>query len=295
MKKLKTFLLSLLLLRAGNDGFTNDLKTSREMKDIPTCILGYKDGDLLPDKTAYLTFDDGPTDWTWEILEILKNHNVKATFFISAYWNNRQHKIKSSFFRYKNALLRMKKEGHVIGNHTANHRVLSFLTEEEIKHEFTLNQSILNNTLGDEAPIMTIIRPPLGYPWYKKSTYETKFKVARAIQNTGIIILWTKNFDSRDSWNWVKGEWYKKSQKVDNEHPDFIEKKNAIVKRIVGDAKGQGMIILMHDSHNSTVCALPEIIIKLKAKGYFFATIEDYFIWKYGKKSKDIVEQCQIK
>ncbi|HON16819.1 MAG TPA: polysaccharide deacetylase family protein, partial [Spirochaetota bacterium] len=87
----------------------------------------------------------------------------------------------------------------------------------------------------------------------------------------------------------------KKSQKVDNEHPDFIEKKNAIVKRIVGDAKGQGMIILMHDSHNSTVCALPEIIIKLKAKGYFFATIEDYFIWKYGKKSKDIVEQCQIK
>src|SRR5262249_6234907 len=47
--------------------------------------VGFPDGDdLLPPHVAYLTFDDGPSDWTGEVLDILATESVKATFFVNA-------------------------------------------------------------------------------------------------------------------------------------------------------------------------------------------------------------------
>lgn len=64
------------------------------------------------DKQAALTFDDGPdATWTPQILEILREKNVKATFFV----------IGSQAQKYPEMLRQLSKDGHTIGNHTQNH------------------------------------------------------------------------------------------------------------------------------------------------------------------------------
>lgn len=61
------------------------------------------------DKYVYLTFDEGyEAGYTPRILEVLKQNNVKATFFLTAHYINTQEEL----------VRQMIKEGHIIGNHT---------------------------------------------------------------------------------------------------------------------------------------------------------------------------------
>lgn len=71
-------------------------------------------------KTVYLTFDDGPSDRTEEILNILDKYHVKATFFVTYQDEKYDHLIK-----------RMYKEGHTIGLHTASHNYREVYASEE--------------------------------------------------------------------------------------------------------------------------------------------------------------------
>ncbi len=250
---------------------------------------GFYSGDSLPEKSAYLTFDDGPSDWTESILDILKQEDVKATFFISAYWNNRKMIGRNSFQKQKKALQRMVKEGHVIGSHTSHHKVLTVLTPAEIRYQFSYNQDLLNKVLGEDSPVMTIIRLPLGRPWSNRSSLNKKKYVGSIISKIGIVAMWSRKFDSTDSWDWAKGEWYRSSSRVDEKNPSFIHKRERIYNRIAANADGKGMIILMHDTHLATRDVLPSVIKELKRKGYKFYTMEDFVVWKYGKSSREIL------
>ena len=83
--------------------------------------LGNKD-----EKIIYLTFDEGyEAGFTSKILEILKENEVKATFFITAHYLNTNEEL----------VKQMIEEGHIVGNHTVNHKSMPTLTEEEIKKE----------------------------------------------------------------------------------------------------------------------------------------------------------------
>src|SRR5699024_5238173 len=72
------------------------------------------------EKAVYLTFDDGPSENTGRILDILKQYNIKATFFVTG--NNQEHDdmIKRAF-----------DEGHSIGLHTYTHDYASVYASEE--------------------------------------------------------------------------------------------------------------------------------------------------------------------
>ena len=85
-------------------------------------------------KTLYLTFDEGyEAGYTPKILETLKENNVKAAFFITAHYVNTQEEL----------VKQMIEEGHIVGNHTVNHKSLPDLSEEEIKKEvMDLHQAI---------------------------------------------------------------------------------------------------------------------------------------------------------
>ena len=85
-------------------------------------------------KTIYLTFDEGyEAGYTSQILKTLKENNVKATFFLTAHYINTQEEL----------VRQMIDEGHIIGNHTVNHKSMPSLTEEEIKKEvMDLHQSV---------------------------------------------------------------------------------------------------------------------------------------------------------
>jgi len=250
---------------------------------------GYYNGDPLPDKTAYLTFDDGPSEWTEGILDILKQENIKATFFISAYWNNKKMLGRNSFQKHQRALRRIVKEGHVLGNHTVGHKVLSELSAGEIKMQFNRNQYLLNRVLGKDAPVMTIIRLPLGRPWSNKTSVETKQYVGSIIRNIGIVAMWSWKFDSTDSWDWANGEWYKSSARIDEKKPSFIYKRERIYNRITANADGKGMVILMHDTHLTTRDVLHSVITELKRKGYIFCTMEEFVLWRYSKGSRELL------
>ncbi|MBB5139350.1 peptidoglycan/xylan/chitin deacetylase (PgdA/CDA1 family) [Thermocatellispora tengchongensis] len=100
-------------------------------------------------KCIALTFDDGPSASTAKLLDTLKRHRAKATFFLVG----RQVEKRPGVAR------RMAREGHEIGNHTYSHARLTELSEQEILAEVTDAQQAIRAATGREPALM---RPPFG-------------------------------------------------------------------------------------------------------------------------------------
>ena len=124
-------------------------------------VTGYYDVDLslfgayfhktTDEKVMYLTFDEGYEEgYTPKILDILKENNVKATFFITSYY------LKSE----PDLVKRMIAEGHIVANHSVNHPSFPTLTDEEVYDELTVLANEFKEVTGTEmAPFF---RPPSG-------------------------------------------------------------------------------------------------------------------------------------
>lgn len=101
-------------------------------------------------KKVAITFDDGPhPKYTQAILDILKAHHAKATFFV----------LGSRVDFYPEITKRIVKEGHEIGNHTWDHKDLTTLSPEAINEELEKTNHAVKNATGIEPQIM---RPPYG-------------------------------------------------------------------------------------------------------------------------------------
>ncbi len=259
----------------------------------PAYPAGFYPDDPLPDKTAYLTFDDGPSEWTEKILDILSRERIRATFFISGDWAPHSTEEDNDFRKYKNILIRMIKEGHAIGNHTLDHKDLARLEPSKIAFELDENQALLDRELGKDSMRMTLIRPPFGSPWHDTYGEKEKTKVGNEIRTRGLVVLWSRHFDSGDSMNWVKGDWYREAPRVNIDNAEFKKRMNRIYERIIRRADGKGMVMLFHDTHLTTMEVLPEVIDKLKSEGYKFATIEEFVKWKWGKSSSTIIKSIR--
>ena len=123
-----------------------------------------------------LTFDDGPhPKITHDILDVLKKHGIKATFFV----------IGENIDHYEGALKRAINEGHEIGNHTNSHAILSSIDKEKIEYEIKECERKIKDKTGYESKL---IRPPCGL-------YDDKL-LKLAISNDYKIILW--NVDTHD-------------------------------------------------------------------------------------------------
>lgn len=137
---------------------------------------------IIPDSFKYnicLTFDGVLTyNYTTKILNILKKHNIKGTFFI----------IGKTIEKNYELVKRIIDEGHEIGNHTWDHYDLTKLTEDEIYITIKNNNKILK-ILFDYTP--TYFRPPFGA--LDKRTYEIIRKLFPDLK----IIHW--NCDSGDA------------------------------------------------------------------------------------------------
>ncbi len=96
-----------------------------------------------------LTFDDGPSYYTEGLLDILKEHNVKATFFVLG----TQVRIQSE------TVQRMFQEGHQIGNHTWDHPNLTKLSDAQIREQLRLTDDLIAQLIGEQTPFL---RPPYG-------------------------------------------------------------------------------------------------------------------------------------
>lgn len=119
-----------------------------------------------------LTFDDGPSKYTKQIIDLLKKYNCNATFFVLG------NKVKI----YKDTIKESISYGNEIGNHSYNHKWLSRLNKEEIKEQINKTQDILEKEVN-YTPIL--LRP----------TYGSVNKKIR--NNTNLeIVLW--NVDTLD-------------------------------------------------------------------------------------------------
>jgi peptidoglycan/xylan/chitin deacetylase (PgdA/CDA1 family) len=249
---------------------------------------GYYPGDPIPARTIYLTFDDGPGDFTAQILDILKEENVRATFFLNSYDKDNPFHADTGqnfLFRYADVLKRMVDEGHAIGNHTYSHRDLAALSPAQAAFQLDTLQRQLGEVLGDKMPRIYLLRPPFGSPWLGNwNTRKQKAKVRSELKDRGIVMLWTTGWDSSDSVDWASGEWYEASAK--RYHPgsaSYELKMKRESDRILKRADGiMGGIVLMHDTHPTSRDVLKSLIEELKARGYGFDTLENYCRWRWG-------------
>jgi peptidoglycan/xylan/chitin deacetylase (PgdA/CDA1 family) len=98
---------------------------------------------------AHLTFDDGPTEYTAGILDVLERYDLRATFFVIG----RQVRHHASLLR------RAAAAGHAAGNHSWDHPRLTTLSDSQIEEQILQTNAALAEVLG-KAP--TLFRPPFG-------------------------------------------------------------------------------------------------------------------------------------
>jgi peptidoglycan/xylan/chitin deacetylase (PgdA/CDA1 family) len=142
------------------------------------------------EKEVFLTFDDGPNEYTLKILEGLKKFDAWATFFVCG--KNCQ--------KFPEIAKKIINDGQGIGNHTFSHSI-DFLFPWNFKKEIEKTKKIVQDITKKETKIF---RPPWGIltPWLKRSLFENDYQ----------IILW--DIDSKD-WknepaNLIEEEIFKK-------------------------------------------------------------------------------------
>jgi cellulose synthase/poly-beta-1,6-N-acetylglucosamine synthase-like glycosyltransferase/peptidoglycan/xylan/chitin deacetylase (PgdA/CDA1 family)/spore germination protein YaaH len=204
-----------------------------------------------PRKVA-LSFDDGPDpDWTPKILDILKQYNVKGTFFM----------IGEVADDNVGLMQRVYREGHEIGNHTYTHPDISDISSRQLELELNLTESLFGSKLGVHP---LYFRPPYSID-QSPDTNDQAVPVDR-IQSRGYTIVGNQ-LDTND-WD---------------EHPRKSPQEitNAILQQLSDMQQHpdrEGSIILMHDGggdRSATVAALPMLITALRAHGYQFVPVSE--------------------
>ncbi len=195
-------------------------------------------------KIAYLTFDDGPSSNTFEILDILEEMNITATFFV----------VGSAITKEgEGALRRMVNEGHTIGIHTYSHicNEIYCSLERFLDDYNTVYQQIYDIT-GKRANIYRL-------PWGSNNGYSRgmKDKLLGEMERRGFA-CYDWNVDTNDSVGRPTAYSIRRNVEKDLEAHDYP-------------------IILMHDSgiNKLTVQTLPGIIKMIRDKGYEFDTLDN--------------------
>ena len=192
--------------------------------------LGNKDKKII-----YLTFDNGyEAGYTNQILDVLKKNEVKATFFITAHYLNTAPEL----------VQRMIDEGHIVGNHTVNHKSMPEITDEEIKEEVMKLHQAVYEKFGYE---MKYIRPPKG---------EFSERTIIATNNLGYQHM---------MWSFAYVDWDEQKQ------PDEEKAKKTIL-----DNLHNGEIMLLHGNSKTNANILDSIIKEIKLQGYEIKSLDDF-------------------
>lgn len=200
-----------------------------------------KDNEKSKEKIAYLTFDDGPSrNVTPQILDILREYDVKATFFVTG----------MAAESNKDILKRAYSEGHAIGNHSYSHNYKYLYSNvNNFLADMKKNEDILKEILGSDFDVK-LARLPGG------SFGDNRVVYNKAIKNKGY-----KSID----WNALTGD-------AEGHHVT----KDRLVQKLKNTSKGKNeVIVLMHDlgTKQTTAAALPEVIEYLRNEGYEFRVL----------------------
>ncbi|MCI0768305.1 delta-lactam-biosynthetic de-N-acetylase [Bacillus sp. TL12] len=186
-------------------------------------------------KDIYLTFDNGyENGYTEKILDVLKEKKVPATFFVTG------HYIKTQ----KDLLLRMKNEGHIIGNHSQSHPDFTTVNDEKLRGELQSVTDEIKKVTGQKE--VKYVRPPRGI-FSERTLALTK-------EMGYYNVFWSLAFldwkvDQQRGWQ------YAHNNVMNMIHP--------------------GSILLLHAISKDNAEALAKIIDDLREKGYHFKSLDD--------------------
>lgn len=193
-------------------------------------------------KRAFLTFDDGPSQNTKDILNILKENNIKATFFV----------LGSQVEKMPEITKRMYNEGHYIANHGYSHIYSNiYKSPEEVLNEYNQCNQIVAKTIEVPEYNSHLFRFPGGSVGGKYAQIKEQ-AISLLEQNDILYVDWNSLTGDSEKTNPTEEYLMNNLQKTTNE-------KNSVV-------------ILMHDSQakKETVENLPKVIEYLKQQGYEF-------------------------
>ena len=193
---------------------------------------------IVPSKTIFLTFDDGPSDNTTEILGILRQKDIKATFFVTG----------NATPKGKSLMKRIVDEGHTIAMHTYSHNYKQIYgSVSAFLEDFNNIYNLIYESTGVKP---TIFRFPGGSKnSFNKDNY---IEIAAEMRRRG--------FDYFD-WNLSAGDAVSR----------VCTPTQTCINNVLGHSKNcDHGVVLMHDANAkvTTVEALPSIIDGLKSQGF---------------------------
>ena len=216
-----------------------------------TPLEGEMDNVYLYDtvKKCYLTFDDGPSNITPQILEVLDWYGVKATFFVQG----------QNVDKYPDIIKDIYNRGHTIGNHTYSHNYNTVYgeTKESFLEEVTACKDAIDKALGKEYE-HRIFRFPGGYT---SLTNESTKKLYRE----SLMEIGYKYID----WSCLTGD--------SNRSNPTSEYLMNTLKFSVSNTKTGDIVVLMHDASTKQVTAdtLSTVIEYLYGRGFKFDSLEN--------------------
>jgi len=191
------------------------------------------------EQVVALTFDDGPTpENTPQILEILKEYSVKATFFM----------VGQNIRRHREIARQVHTQGHAIGNHSYSHPVLVSERKGQIRREVLLTDRIIRQLIG-KRPF--IFRPPHGFK------DPRVFNIAKELHY--IIVSWS---NMPEDWKDIE------AQKIAERVLERAEPGDIVLLHDGDRGEAQA-------HRGETVKSLPMIIEGLLAENYSFKTIPE--------------------
>ncbi len=194
-------------------------------------------------KIAYLSFDDGPSENTYKVLDILQKYDATATFFLVGSAINE---------KSEGCLIRMVNEGHTMGIHTYSHMCDEiYCSVERYLDDFNIVYEQIYDITGKRVNLYR-------FPWGSNNTYS------RHIKNSLVDEMKRRGFTYYD-WN------------VDSSDSNGRPSSATILRNIKRELKGQTQpILLMHDSsiNDNTIKLLPYVIEMLQNMGYEFDTLD---------------------
>ncbi len=219
-------------------GKTETLTRKVIVTDQDSLVNGY-----VSDGTIYLTFDDGPGQYTDEILDILDKYNVKATFFVT-----------SQFPKYVGMIKEEAARGHVVGIHTYSHKWSIYDSVDAYLNDFNKMEQIVFEQTGTHPKYFR-------FPGGTSNTVSKKHSVG--IMSKLSSLMTEKGYTYYD-WD---------VDSCDTCTPQEVSDIVASIKKYIKGNKSY--IVLMHDIKKNTMTALPTVIEYLQGKGYKFSSLNE--------------------
>ena len=228
-------------LETGNWGLSFQAEGAAPIGPANSATLAKYDAAYLGDtaeKVLYLTFDAGyENGCTAKILDILKNHQVPAAFFL----------VGNYMEKNADLVRRMVEEGHIVGNHTMHHHDMSKLSDKAaFAKELTDLEVCFKEITGKELP--KYYRPPQG-------TYsEENLRMAQELGYKTVF------------WSLAYVDW------LNNDQPTREQAFGKLLPRT-----HNGAVVLLHSTSGTNAEILDELLTRWKEEGYRFGTVEELF------------------